>query len=273
MRVLTSAFVNAVTLVVVLPFALPLLWLLLAAFRPPAELLSAPPTFWPERLTLANFAESWQLLDFGRFLRNSALVAALTVVGAVLSSSLVGYAFAVIPARAKGVWFALLLSTVMLPSAVTLLPTYLLFSKLGWIGTYLPLVVPHFFANAFYVFLFRQFFRAMPRELLDAAELDGCNPWMAFWTVALPFARPAIVTVALFAGIGSYNQFLEPLVYLTRESTFTMPLGLAFFQGLHGTQLQYLIPMALVALAPVAVVFFAAQRVIQSGIVTTGGRA
>jgi len=273
MRVLNSTLGYAITLVVVLPFALPLLWLLLAAFRPPAELLSAPPTFWPERLTLANFAESWQLLDFGRFLRNSALVAALTVVGAVLSSSLVGYAFAVLPARAKGVWFALLLSTVMLPSAVTLLPTFLLFSKLGWVGTYLPLVVPHFFANAFYVFLFRQFFRAMPRELFDAAELDGCNPWTAFWSVALPLARPAIVTVALFAGIGSYNQFLEPLVYLTRESTFTMPLGLAFFQGLYGTQLQYLIPMSLLALAPVAVAFFAAQRVIQRGIVTTGGRA
>lgn len=268
-RVLGAAAVA----LVVLPFALPLAWLVLAAFRPAAELVRVPVTWLPERLTLENFTEAWQLLDFGRFLLNSAVVSGLTIVGTVASSSLVGYAFAVLTGRGKGVLFALLLSTVMLPSAVTLLPTFLLFSELGWVGTYLPLVVPHFFANAFYVFLFRQFFRSVPSELFDAAELDGCNPWMAYWHVALPVARPAVATVAVFAGIGSFNEFLEPLVYLTRESTFTMSLGLAFFQGLHGTQYQYLIPMSLVALVPVAVLFFAAQNVIQRGIVTAGGRA
>jgi multiple sugar transport system permease protein len=273
MRALRSSLLFALTLLVVLPFALPLVWLLLSSLRPPAELFRAPPTWLPQRLTLDNFTGAWALLDFRRFLLNSALVAGLTVVGTVLSSSLVGYAFAVLAARGRGVLFALLLATVMLPSAVTLLPTFLLFSRLGWVGTYLPLVVPHFFAHGFYVFLFRQFFKGLPRELFDAAELDGCNPWSAYWRVALPLAKPAIATVALFAGIGAYNEFLEPLVYLTRESTFTMSLGLSFFQGLYGTQLHYLIPMSLVGLAPVAIAFFAAQRVIQRGIVTTGGRA
>jgi len=169
------------------------------------------------------------------------------------------------------VLFALLLATVLLPSAVTLLPLFVLYSRLGWTGSYLPLVVPHFFANAFYVFLFRQFFRSIPRDVFDSADLDGCNPLAAFWHVALPLARPAVATVAVFAAIASYNEFLEPLVYLTRESSFTMQLGLAFFQGIFGTQLQYLLPMALVGLAPIAVLFFVAQRAIQQGIVTTGG--
>ena len=262
----------AATVLVVLPFAVPLLWLLVSAFRPAAELYQAPPAWPPERLSLANFEGAWRLLDFQRFLLNSAFVAGLTVVGTVLSSSLVGYAFAVLRARGKGVLFGLVLATVMLPSAVTLLPTFLLFAELGWVGSYLPLVVPHFFANGFYVFLFRQFFKGLPRELFDAAELDGCSPWSAYRYVAMPLARPAIATVAVFAGIGSYNEFLEPLVYLTRESSFTMSLGLSFFQGLYGTQLHYLLPMSLVGLAPVAIAFFAAQRVIQRGIVTTGGR-
>jgi len=144
------------------------------AERSPVGGRPGPRAGWlPERLTLANLTEAWSLLDFGRFMLNTALVAALTVVGTVLSSSLVGYAFATLAARGKGVLFALLLSTVMLPSAVTLLPTFVLFSRLGWVGTYLPLVVPHFFANAFYVFLFRQFFRSLPRDLFDSAELDG----------------------------------------------------------------------------------------------------
>ena len=273
MRALRPALGFAATLLVVVPFALPLLWLVVSAFRPASELLQAPPTWFPERLTLDNFAGAWGLLDFRRFLLNSALVAGLTVVGTVLSSSLVGYAFAILSGRGKGVLFALVLATVMLPGAVTLLPTFLLFSKLGWVGGYLPLVVPHFFANGFYVFLFRQFFKGLPREVFDAAELDGCSPWGTYRYVAMPLARPAIATVAVFAGIGSYNEFLEPLVYLTRESSFTMSLGLSFFQGLYGTQLQYLLPMLLVGLAPIAVAFFAAQRLIQRGIVTTGGRA
>lgn len=272
MRLLKPTLGYASTLLILLPFALPLVWVVVAAFRPAAELVQANAGWLPERLTLENFTEAWRLLDVRRFLLNSALVAGLTVIGTVLSSSVVGYAFATLAARGKRVLFALLLATVLLPSAVTLLPTFLLFSRLGWVGGYLPLVVPHFFANAFYVFLFRQFFRAMPRELFDSAELDGCNPWMTYLHVALPLARPAVATVAVFAAIGSYNEFLEPLVYLSRESSFTMSLGLSFFQGLYGTQIHYLVSMSLLGLVPVGVVFFVAQRAIQRGIVTVGGR-
>lgn len=263
---------HAATVLAALPFVVPLAWLVLAAFRPAAELFQPRAGWLPERLTLANLTEAWSLLDFGRFMLNTALVAALTVVGTVLSSSLVGYAFATLAARGKGVLFALLLSTVMLPSAVTLLPTFVLFSRLGWVGTYLPLVVPHFFANAFYVFLFRQFFRSLPRDLFDSAELDGCSPLAAYWHVALPLARPAVAVVAVFAAVGAYNEFLEPLVYLTRESTFTVSLGLAFFDGLYVSQPQYVIPVSLVALLPAGLAFFLAQRALQRGIVTTGGR-
>ena len=179
----------------------------------------------------------------------------LTVLGTLLSSSLVGYAFATLPGRGKQFLFNLLLATVMVPASVTLIPLFVLFSKLGWVNTYLPLVVPHFFANAFYVFLFRQFFRSLPAELFESAELDGCNPWMAYWRIALPLSRPALATVAVFAFIGAWNDFLGPLVYLSTNAKFTLSLGLSLFQGIYFTQLHYLMPMSLVALLPVLILF------------------
>jgi multiple sugar transport system permease protein len=158
----------------------------------------------------------------------------------------------------------------MVPASVTLIPVFVLFSKLGWVNTYLPLIVPHFFANAFYVFLFRQFFRSLPWELFESAELDGCNPLMAYWKIALPLSRPALATVAVFAFIATWNDFMGPLVYLSTTDRFTLSLGLSLFHGLFYTQLQYLMPMSLVALLPVLLLFFIAQRYFVQGIVTTG---
>ncbi len=254
----------------VVPFVVPLLWLVLSAFRPASELYLLPPRWWPSLFTVHNFREAWALLDFTRYFRNSVWIATWTVVGTVFSSSLVGYAFARLPARGKDVLFALLLATVMVPSAVTLIPLFVMYSKLGWVDTNLPLIAPHFFADAFYVFLCRQFFRSLPAELFDHAEMDGCNPWQSYWYVALPLARPALVTVAIFAAMGSWNDFLEPLVYLTSASKFTLSVGLSFFQGFYVTQLHYLIPLSLIALAPIVVLFVFAQRYLMRGIVTTG---
>jgi multiple sugar transport system permease protein len=156
----------------------------------------------------------------------------------------------------------------MIPASVTLIPLFILFSKLGWLDTYLPLIVPQFCANAFYVFLFRQFFRSLPVELFESAEIDGCNPWQAFWQIAIPLSRPAIATVAVFAFIGNWNDFLGPLVYLSSASKFTVSLGLSLFQGIYFTQTHYLVPMSLVALLPVILLFLFAQRYFIQGIVT-----
>ncbi len=253
-----------------LPFLLPLLWMISTAFKPASMVYRSPPTWIPEPATLENFAAGWRLLDFPRFFRNTLLVAGLTVLGTLASSSLVGYAFAVLSGRGKRLLFTLLLATIMVPTTVTLIPLFMLFSSLGWTDTYLPLIVPHFFANAFYVFLFRQFFRMIPTDLFDSAELDGCNPLTAYWWIALPLARPALVTVAIFSFIGAWNDFLEPLVYLSSAEAFTVSLGLSMFQGLFFTQLHYLMPMSFVALLPVLALFLIAQRYFEPGIVSWG---
>ena len=256
--------------VLAIPFLLPLLWMASTALKPAGLIYANPPRWIPDPLTLENFQEAWKLLDFPRFIANSLLVTGLTMLGTMASSSLVGYAFATLPGRGKNILFGILLATIMVPASVTLIPVFILFSKLGWVNSYLPLVVPHFFANAFYVFLFRQFFQSLPPELFESAELDGCNPLTAYWYIALPLSRPALAVVGVFAFIGAWNDFLGPLIYLSTNDKFTLSLGLSLFQGLYYTQLQYLMPMSLVALLPVLVIYFAAQRYFVQGIVTTG---
>jgi multiple sugar transport system permease protein len=260
----------AFLLLLAIPFVLPLLWMISTAFKPAEMVYLSPPQWFPDPVTLENFREAWSLLDFPRFFCNSLWVTGLTMLGTLLSSSLVGYAFATLPARGKHFLFQLLLATVMVPLSATLIPLFVLFSKLGWVNTYLPLIVPHWFANAFYVFLFRQFFRSLPRELFESAELDGCNPLMAYRWIAIPLSRPALATVAVFSFITSWNDFLGPLVYLSTNAKFTVSLGLSLFQGIYYVQLHYLMPMSLLALLPVLVLFLLAQRHFVQGIVTTG---
>jgi ABC-type glycerol-3-phosphate transport system permease component len=244
--------------------------MVITAFKSPDMIYSNPPQLLPFPLTLENFKDAWRLLDFPRFFINTALVTSLIVTGSLISSSLVGYAFAILSGRGKNLLFGLLLMSIMIPTSVTLIPQFILFSKLGWVNTYLPLVVPHFFANAFYVFLFRQFFRTLPLEFFESAEIDGCNPLMSYFYIALPLSRPAMATVAVFAFIGSWNDFLTPLVYLSTNEKFTISLGLSLFQGVYYTQLQYLMPMSFIALIPIVLLFLIAQKYFLQGIITTG---
>jgi multiple sugar transport system permease protein len=266
---LPDRLVLLLMLLAALPFILPLLWMLSTAFKPAEMVYASPPQWLPGTLTLENFEKAWGLLDFPAFIRNSLLISSLCVVGSVLSSSLVGFAFAAIPARGKQALLILLLSTIMIPSTVTVIPLFVGFSRLGMTNTYLPLVLPSFFANAFFVFLFRQYFRTIPQEMLESAELDGCNPLGIYWWIALPLARPALAAAAVFAFIASWNEFLNPLIYLSTNDRFTLSLGLSLFNGLFYTQLQYLMPMSLVALTPIIIVFLIAQRHLVQGVVTT----
>lgn len=247
-------------------FSLPLLWLALAAFQPADRIYRGDFTWQFNQFTTRNLTEAWALLGFERLLLNSTLVASLSTLGAVLSSALVGYAFALLPARGKPLWFALLLTTIMLPPVVTLAPSFVLFSRLDWVDTYLPLIVPHWFANAFYVFLFRQFFRSLPLELFESAELEGSNPWHSFWRIGFPLARPAAAAVVVFAFAASWNDFLAPLVYLNSPDLSTVSLGLAVFQGIYLTQFHYLMPLTLLSLLPVALIFILAQRLVLVGL-------
>jgi multiple sugar transport system permease protein len=256
--------------IVVIPFVMPLAWMIVTAFKPPAQIYADPLGWIPEQITLENFTKAWGLLDFPAFLRNTAFITLVTVIGTLFSSSLVGYAFAMLPGRGKETLFALMIATVMIPPTVTLVPQFILFSKFGWVNTYLPLTVPHFFGNAFYIFLFRQYFRGLSADLFESAEIDGCNPWQAYTRIALPLAYPVLTTVGVLSFIGAWNDFMEPLIYLNSTSKFTVSLGLSLFHGLFYTQIHYLIPMALVALLPVIAVFVIAQRYFKPTFSSTG---
>ncbi len=264
-----SGLYYLVLIMAAIPFALPIVWMASIAFKPAEMVYLSPPRWLPDPPTLANFQNAWQLLDFPVFIRNSLIVTSLTMIGSLLSSSLVGYAFAALPGRGKQILFFLLMATIMIPATVTMIPMFIGFSRIGWVNTYLPLVLPAFFTNAFYVFLFRQYFRTIPVELFDSAELDGCNPLGTYWWIALPLAKPALAGVAVFAFIASWNDFLGPLLYLSSNDRYTLSLGLSLFNGLYYTQLHYLMPMSLVALLPVIVIFLLAQRYLVQGIVTS----
>jgi multiple sugar transport system permease protein len=229
-------------------------------------LYADPPVWLPYPPTLRNFREALALIDFPGYALNSAVISALSVLGTVVSSSLAGFAFALLPARGRPVFFALLLATLALPQTITVVPSFVLFSRLGWVGTPLPLIVPRWCAEAFYVFLFRQFFRGLPRAIFDSAEIDGCTAWGLYWRIALPLSRPAIATSIVFSFLASWNDYQGPLLYLQRRQDFTLPLGLAAFQNEHYTQLHYLMPVALLALLPLVVVFLVAQRSIVASV-------
>jgi multiple sugar transport system permease protein len=257
---------------VAIPFLVPLVWLVASALKPVDQFYASPPTFLPNPPSLANLAEVVRLVDVPRLALNSTVIAVLTVVATVLSSAIVGYAFATLRARGQRLLFAILVATIVIPPAVMVLPQFVLFSRLGWVGTWLPLIVPGLFGNAFFIFLFRQWFRNLPPHLFESAELDGATPFQAFRHIALPLARPALAAVAVFAFIGSWNDFLGPLVYLRSSDTFTLSLGLATFQGVHVNQLHDALALALIALIPPVAIFLVAQRFLVRGIATGGWR-
>jgi multiple sugar transport system permease protein len=257
----------------VLPFAVPFLWLVSSAFKPLDQFYASPPSVFPNPPSLANIDGVLRLLDVPRLFVNSTVIATLSAVAAVLSSAVVGYAFATLPARGRGLVFSLLIATILIPPAVLIVPQFLLFSRIGWVDSWLPLIVPHLFGSPFYVFLFRQWFRNLPPHLFESAELDGASPVQAFRHVAMPLARPAVAAVAVFAFVASWNDFLGPLVYLRSPESFTVSLGIASFQGVYVNDLHYSVALALLALVPPVAVFIVAQRSLVQGIFAGGWRA
>jgi multiple sugar transport system permease protein len=226
---------------------------------------------WQFDLHLGNFATVWSQLNFPRLLFNTATVAVLSTFGAVLSSALVAYGFARFRFPGKNILFIILLATIILPFQVTLIPTYAAFTKLGWNGTWLPLIVPHFFANAFNVFLLRQYFLSIPRDLDEAAMIDGASPFRVFRSVILPLSIPAITAVALFHFFYSWNDFFLPLLYLSGKPDLqTLPVAIQQYNALYVSQPTLIQASALMTMAVPVVVFFLAQRAFMRGVVVTG---
>ena len=254
--------------------AYPLIWMLVGSFRPAIEL--GDPGLGVRSPTLGNFTEGWSALGppFLRFFVNSTVLCALAVAGNLLSCTLAAFAFARLRFAFRRVWFALMLGTILLPFQVTIVPQYVLFHQLGWIGTLLPLVVPKFLAvDAFFVFLLVQFIRTVPRELDEAAEIDGCGPFRLFGLVILPLLVPALATTAVFTFIWTWNDFFAQLLYLNGIDSFTVPVALRTFLDTTGVQQPgQLFAMSVLALVPVFGFFLAFQRLLIEGISTTGLR-
>ncbi|HLH71991.1 MAG TPA: carbohydrate ABC transporter permease [Chloroflexota bacterium] len=252
---------------VLVPFA----WMLSTSVKPDGEVFLVPVHWIPQRLQLSNFATATATIPFWRYAANSVYITVLVVIGSVLSSSLVAFAFARLRARGRDMLFIILLSTLMLPGEVTLVSTYLIFKYLGWLDTFNPLIVPHYFGSAFYIFLLRQFYLTLPHELDDAAKIDGCGYFGIYSRIVLPLSKPALATVAIFSFFNSWNAFQGPLIYLNTMEKYTIPVGLNFFiDTQNGTPWNQLMAASVLAMIPCVVVFFFAQRTFIQGAVLTG---
>ena len=251
----------------------PILWMVAGSLRPEDEIFSST-SLIPSSIDFAAYPRGWSELSvtFGRFFWNSIVIASLATIGNVMAASLTAFAFARLRFRFQRVWFALMLGTLMLPYQVTLIPQYVLFLHLGWVNTILPLVVPKFFAvDAFFVFLMVQFFRGIPRELDEAAAIDGCSPWRIYYSVILPLSLPALATAAIFSFIWTWEDFFGPLIYLNDIRSYTVQLGLRSFVDASGTSdWGGLFAMSNLSLLPVFVIFLLFQRLLIQGIATTG---
>jgi ABC-type glycerol-3-phosphate transport system permease component len=248
----------------------PLYLMVLISFRTADRAFVFPPDLWFNSVTFQNYPQAlFRLLPFGMYLKNTVIIAALVIVGDLLSCSLVAYGFARFRFPGRDVLFGVLLATLLMPFVVRLVPLFILFQKLGWISTFLPLVVPAFFGTPLFIFLMRQFFLTIPAELVDAARIDGAGELAIWWRIMLPLSKPVLAAVAIFSFQNTWNDFLGPLVFLQKAEVKTIILGL---YGLMGMQAEWQLVMAAVvaAVTPMIVVFFAFQRYFVQGITVSG---
>lgn len=265
---------KAIALFLLLPglawVLMPTVWMFSAAFSRLEQIMRFPPELLPEPWVFSNFYEGFAFLPFGRYFLNSTQIAGVRVIGQILAASLAGYAFARMQAPGKNVLFVLVLSTLMLPYTVTMIPQYIIFQRLGWIDTYLPLIVPHFDGGAFFIFLFRQFFRSIPDELSEAARLDGCSYLGIYWRMMLPLSLPVIAASSILIFQNSWQELLQPLIFLHDNDKYTIPLGLATFRATYGSSPWHLImAVSIGAALPPVVLFFVGQKFLLSGIVVS----
>ena len=253
----------------------PLAWMLLTSLKSFDEVIASPPVWWPREMQWGNYPEALTTFAFGRYLFNSLLVCTLTIAGTLLSCTLAAYAFACLRAPGRDLMFGILLSTLMLPAQVTIIPLFKLFASLGWVNTFWPLVVPSWLGvNVFAIFLLRQFFMAVPRDYIEAARIDGASELRILWSIFVPLSKPVLLTVTVFSFIGSWNDLWGPLIYLHDDALFTMPLGVLNFIGTsgrtQGSPWHLVMAVSTVMMIPIVVLFFLAQKRFIEGIATSG---
>lgn len=256
-------------------FMLPLIMMVSTSLKPIAEIISFPPSILPRQIVTTNYAEAWtyKSTDFTRWTLNTLFLVIVTVPAVVITSSLCAYGFARLKFPGRNTWFLFTLASIMLPPQVTLIPLYILFYRLGWLNTYLPLIIPPWFGGgALNIFLLRQFFMQVPRDLDEAAIIDGASHLTIWRLIYLPLSRPALISVSLLTTLGIWNDFLGPLIYLTSPQNFTLALGLNVFRNAFNTlpRTDYIMAISTLMVVPMILLFLFAQRYIVQGFVTSG---
>jgi multiple sugar transport system permease protein len=260
----------AVLLLVAALFATPLVWMFMTSLKSDLELTQDPYRLFPRQWQWKNYADAVNSMPYWNYLRNSLVLATMSVVGTVLSCSLVAYGFARLKWRARNVLFGVLVATMLLPWHVTMIPRFLLLRELGLYNSLGALILPTFLGDAFSIFLLRQFFLSIPEELSEAARLDGCSEWSVYWRIVLPLSKPALAAVALFQFVAVWNDFNGPLLYLSDPDKFPLAYGLEQFVSSHSSQTHLLMAASVLFTLPMIALFFFAQRVFLRGIATTG---
>jgi multiple sugar transport system permease protein len=249
---------------------LPFLWMLRTSLMGEGQANLFPPVLIPNPFAWQNYVEVWHRIPMGIFTFNSTKIATLSTIGVLLSCSLCGFGFARLRFRGRDTVFLLLLLTMMIPGSVTLIPLYILFTRIGWINTHNPLIVPSYFGGAFGIFMMRQFFLSLPQELFDAATVDGADPIRQYWQLGLPLAKPALATLAMFQFVGSWGDLMGPLIYLNTREKMTLSVGVAFFRAQYYTELTKLMAAATIMALPMVILFIFTQRYFVQGIALTG---
>ena len=254
-------------------FLMPFIYVVSTSLKTAADVYTFPPEFIPDPIAWENYPDALTAMPFDRFFLNTILLAVGRIIGLTLSCSLAGFAFAKLRWKGRNTIFFIVLLTLMIPVEVTLIPRYILFAKLGWIDSFAPLLVPGFFAeNAFFVFLFRQFFMTMGQDLIDAARIDGCSFIGLFWRIIVPNAKPVFAVVAIFIIQNNWNSFLLPMIYLTDRAKYTLALGLRLFNEQYYSQTHLLMAASVFVILPILILFFFMQRYFIQGVVFTGSK-
>lgn len=267
-----AAILHVVLLTASVGFTFPFLWMLFTALKTPAELLRGTAAFLPSTPQWTNFVTAVTVIPFAMYLKNSLIIVFLVMAGTLFSATTAAYAFAKLKWKGRDTWFVVMLATLMIPIQVILIPTYVLYAHIGWLGTRLPLIVPAFFGGgaAFFIFMLRQFFKGIPRELSESSIMDGANHFQIFARIMLPLSKPALITVMLFTFMGTWNDFFGPLIFLSNPDHWTLALGLRAFQLQFGGRFDLMMAAAILMVVPTLLIFFFAQKSFIEGITFTG---
>jgi len=264
---LTYLLLFSASVVLIMPFV----WIISTSLKGNESIFAIPPQWIPKEIHWENYAKVFVQMPFFTYLKNSVFISIMVILGTLLSSSLVAYAFACLKWPGRNGLFIFVLGTMMLPMQVTMIPVFVLFKQFGWLNTFKPLIVPAFFGGgAFNIFLLRQFFLTIPKELFEAARIDGCSEWRIYWNIVLPLAKPALATVAILTFMMSWNDFLGPLIYLSDKLKGTLALGLAMFVGQYQTEWGVLMAASVLVMIPVIILFMLFQKYFIRGFMMSG---